>query len=100
LTNKKSPFILKVYKVIKLLSIKGFSYREVEYNMNNHPLTIREVNGRILGYLDSNNEFWKVFEFENESYQDYKLRPEEIIMPKHNYTEPSEVKVYHISELK
>lgn len=67
--------------------------------MSNHPLTIRESNGRILGYLDGNNDFWKVYKYENESYRDYKLRPEEIIMPNHKNTAPSEVKVYHISEL-
>lgn len=67
--------------------------------MSYHPLTIRELNGRILGKLSNDNEFWKVYEYENESYQDYKLRPDEIIMPRHNKNMNGEVKVYHISEL-
>lgn len=64
-----------------------------------HPLTIREPNGRILGKLSNDNEFLRQYVFENETWFDKKIRPEDIIFPRHDNYAPSPVKTYHISEL-
>lgn len=62
-------------------------------------MLFREPNGRILGAFTNNNEFLRQYVLENEHWFDKKIRPEDIIFPKHDNYAPGPVKVYHISEL-